>query len=238
MADKFNLVDPFRALYPNKMAFSYRPFGTQRKNMSRIDFFLVSSNLLEKIHESDIFSAHISSAFDHKPVTLIFRCNKQLNHAYNNKKKIITNWFLDEKVIQMSVQLSALQVYSRAIDEGAHADLVNSLHNAINFLNAKILETLQMLEKIALNVGSDNSLNEMLLAALYADFAARLEQLPSWEHLNDARLKFTKKEFFIALAERLTDKVSSTQIKLTKLKNFKKKTIRGASQKSFGKIQR
>jgi hypothetical protein len=202
------------------MAFSYRPFGTQRKNMSRIDFFLVSSSLLEKIHESDIFSAHISSAFDHKPVTLNFRCKNQLNHAFKNKKKIITNWFLDEKLIQMSVQLSALQVYSRAIDEGAHGDLVNSLHNAINFLNAKLLETLQMLEKIALNVGSDNSLNEMLLAALYADFSARLEQLPSWERLNDARLKCTKKEFFIALAERLTDKVSSTQINLTKLKNL------------------
>jgi hypothetical protein len=100
---------------------------------------------------------------------------------------------MDERLIQMSVELSALQVYSRAIDEGVHVDLVNSLHNAINFLNAKLLETLQMLEKIALNVGSDNSLNEMLLAALYADFSARLEQLPSWDQLNDARLKCTKK---------------------------------------------
>jgi hypothetical protein len=77
-----------------------------------------------------------------------------------------------------------------------------------------------MLKKIALNVGSDNSLNEMLLAALTAEFGARLEQLPTWDQLNAAHLKYTKKEFFIALAERLTDKVSSTQVKLTKLKNF------------------
>jgi exonuclease III len=72
MADNFNLVDPFRALNPDKIAFSYRPFGMQRKNMSRIDFFLVSSSLLEIISDSDVFSAHISSAFDHKPVSLYF----------------------------------------------------------------------------------------------------------------------------------------------------------------------
>jgi hypothetical protein len=113
MVDNFNLVDPFRALYPNKMAFSYRPFGTQRKNMSRIDFFLVSSSLLEKICDSDIFSAHISSAFDHKPVTLHFKDKNKLNHEFKNKQKIITNWFLDERLIKMSVELSALRRRAR-----------------------------------------------------------------------------------------------------------------------------
>jgi hypothetical protein len=47
---------------------------------------------------------------------------------------------------------------------------------------------------------------------------------------SDARLKCTKKEFFIALAERLTDKVSSTQINLTKLKNLKKNYWRSKSK--------
>jgi exonuclease III len=38
LANKFNLTDPFRALYPEKIAFTYSPFGTQRKNKSRLDF--------------------------------------------------------------------------------------------------------------------------------------------------------------------------------------------------------
>jgi hypothetical protein len=88
--------------------------------------------------------------------------------------------------------------------------------------NAKLMETVQQLEKIALNVGKDNTLNDMLLSALYAEFSARLELLPSWEILNDALLKCTKKEFFMALTDRLTDKVSSLQVKLTKFKNQKK----------------
>jgi hypothetical protein len=123
----------------------------------------------------------------------------------------------------MSVELAALQVYSRAIDEGAQNNLINVLHNGINFLSAKLTETVRLLEKIALNVGDDNTLNDMLLSALYSEFSARLEQLPSWEILNGAPLKCTKKELFMALTDRLTDKVSSLQVKLTKFKNQKKK---------------
>jgi hypothetical protein len=136
------------------------------------------------------------------------------------------NWFLDEKVIKMSVELSTLQVYSRAIDEGVQGNLLNMLNNGINFLSAKLMETVRLLEKIALNIGEDNTLNDMLLSALYSEFNARLEQLPSWEVLNDASLKCTKKELFMALTDRLTDKVSSLQVKLTKFKNQKKKLLK------------
>jgi hypothetical protein len=60
----------------------------------------------------------------------------------------------------------------------------------------------------------------MLLSALYSEFNA------SWEVLNDASLKCTKKELFMALTDRLTDKVSSLQVKLTKFKNQKKKLLK------------
>ena len=40
------LTDPFRYLNPNLMDFSYNPYGNARKNRSRIDFFLVSENIL------------------------------------------------------------------------------------------------------------------------------------------------------------------------------------------------
>ena len=44
--EKNDLHDPFRHLNPNMMDFSYSPYGTVRKNRSRIDFFLVTSNIL------------------------------------------------------------------------------------------------------------------------------------------------------------------------------------------------
>jgi exonuclease III len=39
MSSQLSLTDPFRALNPNLLAYSYSPFGTQRKNRSRLDFF-------------------------------------------------------------------------------------------------------------------------------------------------------------------------------------------------------
>jgi exonuclease III len=68
MAELFALTDPFRAINPNKSAFSYSPFGTQRKNCSRIDFFLISTDLLSAVTKCDIFSAQLSNMFDHKPI--------------------------------------------------------------------------------------------------------------------------------------------------------------------------
>jgi exonuclease III len=68
LATRFNLTDPFRALFPDKIAFSYAPFGTQRKNRARLDFFVISSSLIQNISSCGIFSAPLSCMFDHKPV--------------------------------------------------------------------------------------------------------------------------------------------------------------------------
>jgi hypothetical protein len=45
----FELSDPFRMLQPDLKEFTYHPSGQLRKNRSRIDFFLVSSDLYEGI---------------------------------------------------------------------------------------------------------------------------------------------------------------------------------------------
>jgi hypothetical protein len=95
------------------------------------------------------------------------------------------------------------------------------LAGSINVLTAKILECINLKEKIALNYGNDNSMNEMLLAAAVTEFNENLERVPAWDILDSCNMKFTGKEIFVALTERLTEKVSGTQIKLTKFKNIK-----------------
>jgi exonuclease III len=49
-----DLSDPFRTLHPDLKEFSYYPSGQLRKNRSRIDFFLVSSDLYEFIESCTI----------------------------------------------------------------------------------------------------------------------------------------------------------------------------------------
>jgi hypothetical protein len=162
--------------------------------------------------------------FDHKPVYLNIgaRVNKS---QVNSKNKKLTNWFLDEKIIEMSVALSALQILSHSINAAIHPDSVTQIRNSINFLTNKLLESLALLEKIARNCGGDNKTDEMLLGALYAEFYANSDLLPSFDNLFMLNSMYSKKEVFISLTDRIAEKVSALQIKFKKFSNISKKTI-------------
>jgi exonuclease III len=77
LANKHDLTDPFRVLFPTKKSFSYLPFGNTRQNKSRLDFFVVSTALLSGIHDVGVFPSKLSSQFDHKPVFLKINCQKK-----------------------------------------------------------------------------------------------------------------------------------------------------------------
>jgi exonuclease III len=71
---RFSLTDPFRALYPDKRDFTYAPFGDVRLNRSRLDFFVVSNNILDQVSDCVISNAPRCKLFDHKSVRLeLFR---------------------------------------------------------------------------------------------------------------------------------------------------------------------
>jgi exonuclease III len=63
---KFSLVDAFRILHPTKTDFSYSPWNNRAANRSRIDFVLISSNLVVYLSESYILPNVQCSLFDHK----------------------------------------------------------------------------------------------------------------------------------------------------------------------------
>jgi hypothetical protein len=120
LATQHGLIDPFRALHPNKLSFLYTPFGTQQKNRSRLDFFVLSSSLLNNVTSCDIFSSQLSQMFDHKQVFMSFKAKNFNQNGY--KKKIVTNWFLDDPLVKMSSELAALQIYSSVVNENLHAE--------------------------------------------------------------------------------------------------------------------
>ena len=63
-----NLVDPFRTKNPLRREYSYVPFSQNNKNRSRIDYFFVTANLLNKA--TVIYEPKLGTSFDHKPVML------------------------------------------------------------------------------------------------------------------------------------------------------------------------
>jgi hypothetical protein len=53
-----------------------------------------------------------------------------------------------------------------------------------------------------------------------------MEDVPPWAALGRLKKKCDEKEFFIALTDRITDKVSSMQNKLNRFKNKKKGCVK------------
>jgi exonuclease III len=45
MCTELGLSDPFHVLFPNKLDYTYAPWGNTRNNRSRLDFFLTSNNI-------------------------------------------------------------------------------------------------------------------------------------------------------------------------------------------------
>jgi exonuclease III len=64
----YNLSDPFRILYPDTRDYTFRP-RTGRLNRSRLDFFLISNNLIDCLSTCDIKLALCTELFDHKSVS-------------------------------------------------------------------------------------------------------------------------------------------------------------------------
>jgi hypothetical protein len=68
-----SLVDPFRAKYPNRKEFTCVPSDPLKKNRSRIDFFIISNQLLNCVTDISICPGLQSKVFDHKAVILSFK---------------------------------------------------------------------------------------------------------------------------------------------------------------------
>jgi hypothetical protein len=81
LCEDLDLSDPFRTLHPEDREFTYYPSGTQRKNRSRIDFFLISSCLYNIMDSCNIAQSFCRKNFDHKPIFLNLKKRKGKGRA-------------------------------------------------------------------------------------------------------------------------------------------------------------
>jgi exonuclease III len=84
LSEKMQLTDPFRTLYPVKREFTYVPNAWVSINRSRIDFFLISENLVVVLRDLLISPSLTSVSFDHKKI--ILKLGKKLAIQNFNKK--------------------------------------------------------------------------------------------------------------------------------------------------------
>jgi hypothetical protein len=97
----FQLTDPFRVLWPERKDYSYIP-------RSRIDFFIVSKNIISKIQKCDILPAIQSKLFDHKAVVLSFDKIKSAVTIPTITPKIV-----NDPDLALIVEILTIEIYNR-----------------------------------------------------------------------------------------------------------------------------
>jgi exonuclease III len=101
-----NLTDPYRALYPERTDFSYAQWGNLRNNRSRIDYFLVSTNIVEHVSDCYIKNSTQSRLFDHKAIFLSFEKSRT-----TTSRPSISKHILRDPDLEIIVNLATLECY-------------------------------------------------------------------------------------------------------------------------------
>jgi exonuclease III len=242
MCTSHNLSDPFRVLYPNKKDYSYTPFGDIRRNRSRLDFFLISNNLIPAVDHCLISPSVLCSQFDHKNISLSLNCTTDPAP----KKKKLTNSFLNSRYLGLSITASAIESYVAAIDTSYNANLtlpanfastleyVEDLKRQISSLKT----TLRELENLELQKAKndEDAYLDMLVSAKIATASLAIENMPSLLSLNSLKKRCNNSRFFEVLVEQTKKSGMKAQKKLAYHEKIRKETLKTNYAENHEKI--
>ena len=111
----FNLTDPYRLFYPARKDFSFIPRSAAQLNRSRIDFFLISSDLFLSASACDISPGVQCSLFDHKAILLDFNVKKTITGCNPSISRTIVN----DPDLDIVIHLAVSECYVVHISEDA-----------------------------------------------------------------------------------------------------------------------
>jgi len=125
MCEELELSDPYRVKFPNRKEFTYRPNVVLKTNRSRIDFFITSNHLTERIRKCFISNSLQNKLFDHRATHICFK--KQTTGI---RTPTISREILKDPDIDLVVKISIFETYahhSNIITEPDRQDTLNRL---------------------------------------------------------------------------------------------------------------
>ena len=196
LCNDFDLSDPYRVLDPETRDFTYVPSGVVRKNRSRIDFFLCSSDLYDGINSCTIAQGFSRKSFDHKPIFLNFQKKKGKGRAcvYNST----VNHKLAEDIVRLAVHnntiRSALVAAGPAVTELLNIEM-DRMNNIVNLINRYV----DLQGSAGTREQTEAEQEELLV--LEADLATEWAAASSIEYLQSFERQVTADVFFENLVE-------------------------------------
>jgi len=95
LCNDFDMSDPFRVKFPNRRDFSFFSKDRTKNSRSRLDFFITSNNLVEKINKCFIRPCMQNKMFDHRAVVLCFRDPPKVIKQATVSREILSDPDLD-----------------------------------------------------------------------------------------------------------------------------------------------
>ncbi len=158
LCERYELTDPFRILHPDVRDFTYNPSGTVRKNRSRIDFFLVSIDLIAKVNSCTIAQGFCNKTFDHKPIFLNFKKRK------TRSRPIVHNSTVDHELALHIVKLAVHKTTLLAIEDNLGMVTETVLGEELTKLNnieAKINQIILLKGKVNVTAAGEELVDEL-----------------------------------------------------------------------------
>lgn len=212
ICDDFDLIDPFRLLNFRTREYTYVPRAGTR-NRSRIDFFLISENLITLCNKCSISPSLDTSLFDHKSIKLEF--DRQNNYS----KHFINPSIFKHARFNAVVATAAVETYLQHADpDQPGLDLPHGLAHL-----GEIINTIKNANEVEFEIAFSGTtqLLEHTLSGLNTELELLIQDLPDPELLNDIRLTCNADVFLEVLMGNIRNALISFQAWIRKVKGAK-----------------
>jgi exonuclease III len=223
MARHLSLTDPYRFLYPNKTEFTYVPNAAANKNRSRLDFFLISENIIDYCKNVNIPHNLTSKTFDHKPVEICFRKGQKC------KPQKIKDTVVGDPLLFATLRASTIDCYNNhaSLNEFFTLNTRNSVSRKIGV----ILQEIANIKNLRMQIANNNGREEAeLLTRRINLMQERIDnifrELPTLQFFENLDLTAQPDTFFETLAITLKNEALSFQSHFYNSKNATKKSLR------------
>ena len=201
LSTRFSLLDPTRVLFPDAKLFTYSPFDLQHENKYRLDFFIVSGDLLSILKECKPAIATAINLFNHKSVTLTLGMSDLPTVKPPLK---LQNSNLDNPLLQNHITLAAYKCYSYGIRTETENDIHTPIRKMLDNLRRitcqiadKLFEVFTMQKEVELR--EETTWDVMLISAIFAEVGLAFSELPPLDILSQLPKNNDAGTFFEAI---------------------------------------
>jgi len=207
VCNSLGVTDPYRTLWPVRRDYTYVPAIEGNLNRSRLDFFLVSHNLIPTVGNCTINNALLTKAFDHKEISISFKYK-----VHKNKNMSIMNSLVGQPEIEIAVKAAAYECFFHHIDYTLYPMPRNELLMQIGLVYESLDQYMSMKKE------HNNNLDDLNLA-MGVDrqkeiMEGRLRALPPYTEVAGSRLTCSEEFFFEALCSMVRNSALKYQKKI------------------------